>query len=655
MLEAPLRDLLATQIAILEDGLEVIEIEQYLPSTIGTRSFIDILARDKRGRWVLIELKRSDAAARDAIHEIHKYVEAVKSHLGARDDEIRTLVVSTDWKELLVPFSRFFHDTPISILGVKLTVDDAGGVLSAENVEPLPFNAGRVLSPWHEISLYSSHERLLEGIASYDFSCNAKGIKDYIMLEMVAPDGFYDRAVWALVHNLNVNREQPNPPSEADLNKARDELERLEHMIYFVPQLQTAEEYLDMMSASPDLYEEAQGFFEQMEGDELLNSLQGYAFDADPRVDRDHFEIGYPAKFKGTLLEDEKWSIKHVHRRGAFARNTVLTDDTILGEIAGEAGTSGQGLKRSILLSDRAELSQLIKDLGEALPNNPVWESSLKAQLQEAKEEFPDCSADISVFAPSTGIITLLFATSKDDGVLYVPSYSLVVRNGDAISRIYVGELSGSDNDARSPSTFLDIINKYYGGDIGLLTMSMTWGGYEARDIDILDDLGLIYSSFRCDFSGDNRQIMRMVNGRWKAANNTAPLAAFNGYLERNSDLIRTIYYKLAPRTGPICDGSSADKMLAELVDDENVARGKYYEGGPEQCDLCLIPLDHETYASDGRVDGKAAWANMCADCTVYHGAGIAWGTGQLYRKEPDGRWLQVAGGPPPGEGEDSL
>lgn len=120
MLESPLRDLLATQLSILEPGLTLLELEQYIPSAIGTRSFIDILTRDERGRWVLIELKRSDAAAREAIHEVYKYVEAVKGHLGARDDEIRAIIVSTEWKELLLPFSRFVHDTSISVKGVKI-------------------------------------------------------------------------------------------------------------------------------------------------------------------------------------------------------------------------------------------------------------------------------------------------------------------------------------------------------------------------------------------------------------------------------------------------------------------------------------------------------------------------------------------------------
>src|SRR5262245_36392292 len=101
MLEAQIRDLLAEQLGALEPGLTLVEIEKFIPSGIGTRSFIDILARDDRNRWVLIELKRSNAAAREAIHEVYKYTEAVKAHLGARDDEIRAIIVSTEWKELL--------------------------------------------------------------------------------------------------------------------------------------------------------------------------------------------------------------------------------------------------------------------------------------------------------------------------------------------------------------------------------------------------------------------------------------------------------------------------------------------------------------------------------------------------------------------------
>ncbi|WP_198291668.1 endonuclease NucS domain-containing protein, partial [Pseudomonas asplenii] len=92
--EAILRDNLLGELTVLESGLKFVEKEKYLPSQIGTRGFIDILAIDSNGRYVLIELKRSDSSARQALHEILKYVEGVKENLAVKEDEIRVFVVS---------------------------------------------------------------------------------------------------------------------------------------------------------------------------------------------------------------------------------------------------------------------------------------------------------------------------------------------------------------------------------------------------------------------------------------------------------------------------------------------------------------------------------------------------------------------------------
>ena len=65
--------------------------------------FIDILAKDKNNNFVIIELKKSDAAAREAIHEVIKYTEFVKKTYAVNDDEIKLIIMSTEWKELINP------------------------------------------------------------------------------------------------------------------------------------------------------------------------------------------------------------------------------------------------------------------------------------------------------------------------------------------------------------------------------------------------------------------------------------------------------------------------------------------------------------------------------------------------------------------------
>ncbi|WP_406586873.1 endonuclease NucS domain-containing protein [Asaia lannensis] len=72
MNEAAIRDLLAADLSVLEEGMELVKIEQYIPKSLGTRNFLDILAKDKAGQWVIIEVKKTNAAARQAAHEVFK-------------------------------------------------------------------------------------------------------------------------------------------------------------------------------------------------------------------------------------------------------------------------------------------------------------------------------------------------------------------------------------------------------------------------------------------------------------------------------------------------------------------------------------------------------------------------------------------------------
>lgn len=112
MKESALRDLIAQKISQLKPGLTLLQKEQYIPGEHGTKSFIDLYARDEKGRHVLIELKRSNTAARQALHEVSKYVEQVKQHFGAKDSEIFAIIASTEWGELLLPFLVFVR-TPV--------------------------------------------------------------------------------------------------------------------------------------------------------------------------------------------------------------------------------------------------------------------------------------------------------------------------------------------------------------------------------------------------------------------------------------------------------------------------------------------------------------------------------------------------------------
>lgn len=204
MTEADLRDALSAQIEVLEPGLRLLEKERYIPSDLGTRSFVDLYATDANKHHVLIELKRSAPASREAIHEILKYAEAVKRFLGTRDDEIRVILASTDWRELLVPFSRFMAETKLAVRGLELSVS-ATGSISAQEVTPHPISRGRLLAPWHELLWYKTAAKLQAGIESIVGSLEGKRISDFAILVLRAPDLqalLRQRAMRAAIHEM---------------------------------------------------------------------------------------------------------------------------------------------------------------------------------------------------------------------------------------------------------------------------------------------------------------------------------------------------------------------------------------------------------------------------------------------------------------------
>lgn len=76
--ESALRDQIAQHLTDLEDGLELITTEYSLQSLDGAGGRIDILAKDSCGQTVIIEIKRSNETARQALHELSKYITLIQ-------------------------------------------------------------------------------------------------------------------------------------------------------------------------------------------------------------------------------------------------------------------------------------------------------------------------------------------------------------------------------------------------------------------------------------------------------------------------------------------------------------------------------------------------------------------------------------------------
>ena len=541
MSEAIIRDLLADNLSVLEPGLELLDIEKYIPSTFGTRSFLDLLAKDRMGQWVIIEVKKTDAAAREAAHEVFKYAEAVMRHFGARSDEIRVVVASIEWRELLIPFSRLKSETTISVDGYRLELDAVAKTLKAELVETIAVNQGRYLAPWHELNMYHDQSSLTRGIKSFDKCCKAKNIEDYVMVILKLSATFNKGSAYAIDHMFQkLSSTIGSRPGYSSTLSGK-----YQYILYFAPQILSREHCIDIISHNKTKLEEIIAFTSGMSGDEELCTLHESAYDTMPRPVRDWLEIGYSAKFQDLLINELDCVVEQVLRRGAFARNSLLSDQAIIDELKGSTGSSGRSFKRTIDMSNRAHVAAAKSDLATALASNIGWLTQINRVLDDISKEAPEAAVEIDVLCPSSGVFSLYFIATDEDPILSAPQYDVLVKDKSGnINKIYLGVLAPNDQNA----TLNDILDKYYDGDIRNLMLLAGTGYFDARDVDIMDDLGLTYKTFRLNNPAERSGWFELKDGRWKEIFPDLPFQPLNPYFEKNQPLISSIVNAIGSR-----------------------------------------------------------------------------------------------------------
>lgn len=257
MKESALRDLIAQKISQLKPGLTLLQKEQYIPGKHGTKSFIDLYARDEKGRHVLIELKRSNIAARQALHEVSKYVEQVKQHFGVKDSEIFAIIASTEWGELLLPFSRFCEDAGFSIEGIQIDVTEDHSDFQARPISPFATIRGRLIAPWHHIYWYTDKDALQRGIAAIERAYSAKGIDDYVIVSFYLPDPSTPEERRAALLSEVANMLKV-PQASLSTSLASFSPPTYEYMAYTAVQMLPDETCLQIISCDEALFEEAQ-------------------------------------------------------------------------------------------------------------------------------------------------------------------------------------------------------------------------------------------------------------------------------------------------------------------------------------------------------------------------------------------------------------
>ena len=518
---------------MLESGLTFSKKEQYIPNKYGTRGFIDLVAHDAKGRLVLIEVKRTKSAEREAVHEILKYIEGAKRHLGLKEDEVRVFVVSPDWTELFVPFSSLVHRTNCSVTGFKLDVSENGDVLAASEVEPLRWSGDRLIAPWHELRYYIEEDTSNAAISKYESANKEKGIESFVILELHPTDGLEggiaspkQSTMWDMLSTMS------GP------TKTKSELPKYKRALYFAMQQLSEEEYLSILKSSKSDISETLEVLEGMEEEEeRLNTLHEAILDMKPRPECDFLEIGYPAKIASRLLQDDGWKVHKIHRFGTFERNTILLNDqTIIDEVCGQDGAGYQQYTKKFDPKNKTEVAAVERGIDHCLSENLAWRKQTKEALREIVEMSGTTSVEFKLYNPSTALLTFYLAVSRDDGQKYIPGYSYFRRTVDKEILVF-GCLRWDGSKANLET----VLRKHYDSSVSAMLFPLNWGGYDAQDSQVMRTIGFRYRTFKIEILGEIRDFFEMTEEGWEECDEIHPLQDFQRVYEEHESLMRDI------------------------------------------------------------------------------------------------------------------
>ncbi|MBR7826627.1 DUF91 domain-containing protein [Actinospica sp. MGRD01-02] len=183
--EHKVRDLLAANLHILETGLRLVRVEFPLANDHGARGSIDILARDRHGMYVIIEVKRANSSAREALHEVAKYSGLLAAR-GIDPVEIRAIIVSTTWHELRVAFSAAVRSSELDLRGFELSIDTSvePPTLTAHPIAPLPAPRLRPISGCHLIFICQRPEERAATWRRLHDLAKTQGIEHMVAVDM---------------------------------------------------------------------------------------------------------------------------------------------------------------------------------------------------------------------------------------------------------------------------------------------------------------------------------------------------------------------------------------------------------------------------------------------------------------------------------------
>ena len=505
MKENEIREILASKLSIVLPALSLIETEYYLPKTNGTRGYIDILAKHENGYYVIIEVKRSENSARQAIHELIKYSEGLKERLSLKDSEIELYIVSSDWKELLIPFSSFAESSKNQVKGFNISINNLNKI-EIDAIKPLRLAGDRLFSPHQTCRHYSSKEKLEIGIKDHERINLERGLKNFVLIILETPEfdkaelaKYIEQSINEVLESIGIQNNDESQPINAEM------LPNSKFVIYQSYLRSTKSHYLELLQENKEYLNEILDYIkeEELSEEKVINHLEEAALmNTGEYPESEYDEYVYPTKFK-KMINEEGYKIIDIKLFGTLKENRVLNDEVIIQEFEGRTGTEKVLFQGAAESSSKSKINEAFERALGCIENNPVWYGHITEFFHRIKKEVNSFTLSTTVFNPFNILISL-FRCLKHQTNEFMPYYELNLSFYDdhENDKKYYGIITWNGTNAPEVDR---LIEDFFEGDKFNLVSPLLWGGDIENNLQILKALGLKYSSILVEYKNGTK------------------------------------------------------------------------------------------------------------------------------------------------------
>jgi hypothetical protein len=611
--EAIIRDHLAANLSLIEAGLTLVDKEFYLKNDHGAAGFLDIFARTEAGQLVVIEIKRTNSAAREAIQELYKYAALLRGRFLIQEIELRLILLSVQWHELLLPYSEFAQTTPYELSAGKIILDLQGLPIAINRVDPIPTATGRRIGVRHFLWRFPNKDGARRALPLLVAFIREAGLSDFVLIES-----------WSSDSRISGN---------GFLYFAQQELPFNEYMQLIERNLST-DQLDEFRETLQDLQEEQDRVAEASDAAWAYKNGAPYS-----EIGSDHMEISNPEKAQKWFEEGAQTWTK-VHRFGRF-EDMRLSDEMIIAEIVGEAGESDFRLRFTARTDSPPRMNALTTKMENIFFYNSDWRGAVRDLMNYAQRTGP---AMIELIAFSNEDILRGIAGMAFGFTGYLPEFRLEITRGATIER-FIGlvEWDGTAPDLEK------IVAKHFMGDPFSYFMAVHFGENRTMNLDIMNDLGLTYKVFR---TGDDARPERIrVQGSSIRIESRPMIGSVATMISKHTEQVGKIVELFMEHDQGFqqiigqfleTDLPSAEREVAAMARElPRPNEVMHWCGEITSCDLCGRSFGPLRYMIDALL--PVGGANICAVCFLERGIGLGTGKGQLYEATSEG-WHHIAG-----------